>query len=233
LPSRTARALEEVVTMDSCCTLRIIEDRGTIADLADLCSRSEMVRLLDPIGHHEFFKNEVRWTPEEAASTRDGLDLATMEMTQGQLAALRIASDEGAIRLVRSWNGGKALQRFSRTGILNATAIAVVMAPDLGVKSRLTAGRAAQRLWMEANRLGWSVHPISAPIFLTHAKHLITDLDKDLRLELDEVEKSMERIFQGTGTPLFMVRLSPAGQPSTRSLRLPVEDMFTIYKSEN
>lgn len=233
LPSHIAKALEEVVTMDSCSTLRIIEDRGTIADLADLCSRSEMVRLLDPIGHHEFFKNEVRWTPEEAASTRDGLDLATMEMTQGQLAALRIASDEGAIRLVRSWNGGKALQRFSRTGILNATAIAVIMAPDLAVRSRLTAGRAAQRLWMEANRLGWSVHPISAPIFLTHAKHLITDLDDDLRLELDEVEKSMERIFQGTGTPLFMVRLSPAGQPSTRSLRLPVEDMFTIHKSEN
>lgn len=192
-----------------------------------------MVRLLDPIGHHEFFKNEVRWTPEEAARTRDGLDLATMEMTQGQLAALRIASDAGAIRLVRSWKGGRALQRFSRTGILNATAIAVVMAPDLTVRSRLTAGRAAQRLWMEANRLGWAVHPISAPIFLTHANHLIQDLGEDLRMELDDVGIAMDRIFQGSGSPIFMIRLSPAGQPTTRSLRLPVDDVLTIQKSEN
>lgn len=233
LPSQMAKALAEVVSLDHCCTLRIIEDRGTIADLADLCSRSEMVRLLDPIGHHEFFKNEVRWTPEEAASTRDGLDLATMEMTQGQLAALRIASDAGAIRLVRSWKGGRALQRFSRTGILNATAIAVVMAPDLTVRSRLTAGRAAQRLWMEANRLGWAVHPISAPIFLTHANHLIQDLGEDLRMELDDVGIAMDRIFHGSDSPIFMIRLSPAGQPTTRSLRLPVDDLLTIQKSEN
>ncbi|MGV3637582.1 MAG: hypothetical protein ACO1NQ_08030, partial [Flavobacteriales bacterium] len=215
------------------CSLQVIDDRAVINDLADLCSRSEMVRLLDPQGHREFFEHEVRWTPEDAARTGDGLDLETMEMTPSQRAAIRTASDADAMQLVKSWRGGRALQRFSRKGIQQASAIAVVMVPELSIPARLTGGRAAQRFWMEANRSNWSVHPISAPLFLTHAQAFIPDLDPHLRSELEAIATGLRQHFDGLGTPLFMMRLSQAGEPSARSLRLPLEDQFTIVPNEN
>lgn len=215
------------------CSLEVIEDRKIIHDLAELCSRSEMVRLLDPQGHREFFEHEVRWTPEEAARTGDGLDLETMELSPSERAALRIASDAGAMRLVNSWRGGRALQRFSRKGIQSASAIAVVLVPDLSLTSRLVGGRAAQRFWMEANRSNWSVHPISAPVFLTHAQAFIPDLDPHLRAELDAITVRLKQMFAGLGEPLFMMRLSQAGEPTARSVRSRLEDLFTVVPNEN
>ncbi|MBL7944540.1 MAG: Rv1355c family protein [Flavobacteriales bacterium] len=215
------------------CSLLVIDDRNTIDELAELCSRSEMVRLLDPEGHREFFEKEVRWTPEDAARTGDGLDLETMEMTPSQRAALRIAADADAISLVHSWRGGRALQRFSRKGIQNASAIAVVMVPDLSLGYRLTGGRAVQRFWMEANRSNWSIHPISAALFLTHAQKSIPDLDPHLRAELGSVAARLRPLFIGSGEPLFMMRLSQAGEPTARSLRLSLKDLFTVVPNED
>lgn len=226
-----AEALRSVVQKVEGCDLLLFEDRPSLDRLAELCSRSEKVRLLDRIGHHEFFDNEVRWTPEEAERTRDGLDLATMEMTVGQMAALRIAADPAAMALVNEWEGGKALQRFSRKGIQNASAVAAVLVNDLSLPSRLQGAQAGQRMWMEANRLGWAVHPISAPIFLTHAVNFLPSLATNLRTELDEVRTELDSCFPGPMKPLFMVRLSPASQPSARSLRLPLEELFTIVRN--
>ncbi len=228
LPAEVREDLLRSVADVPSCGLRIIDDAATIATLAELCSKSEMVRLLDPVGHYEFFQKEVRWTPEEALTTGDGLDLATMEMTPGQSAALRIASDPAAIRLVDDWRGGKALQRFSRKGIAHASAIAVVTSTAADTPARYAVGRAGQRVWLAANRNGWSVHPISAPLFLTHAAPLLADLAPHLRAVLTNIGQALQQVFPGADRPMFMVRLSPAGEPSARSVRIPLDRVLSI-----
>lgn len=230
-PAADEEMLRNTVSTVPGCGLRIITDKADLERLAELCSRSEKIRLMDPTGHREFFEHEVRWTAEEAERTGDGLDLATMEMTEGQLAALRIASDPAAMRLVDEWRGGRALQRFSRKGIVNASAVAVITTKGRSLVERLQGGGAGQRLWMEANRLGWSVHPISAPIFLTHAAPLIPALADHHRAELDAVADELARSFPGEESPLFMLRLSPAGEPTVRSLRLPLHRLFSVHES--
>ncbi|MCB9164724.1 MAG: Rv1355c family protein [Flavobacteriales bacterium] len=230
-PSEHEAQLRNVVEFVPGCGLRIFTDPADLERFAELCSRSEKIRLLDPTGHREFFEHEVRWTEEEAKQSGDGLDLATMEMTEGQMAALRIAADPAAMRLVDEWRGGRGLQRFSRKGIANASAVAVVTTRGRALMDRLEGGRAGQRLWMEANRLGWAVHPISAPVFLTHAAPLLGDLAEHHRSELAMVEKELSRFFTGEDLPLFMLRLSPAGEPSARSLRLPLHRLLSVHGS--
>jgi nitroreductase len=213
------------------CTLQIFDTREQLDELASVCAGSERIRLLDEQGHREFFQNEIRWTPAEARDTGDGLDVATLELTDGDAAALRIVSDQQAMELVRAWGGGKGLERFSLKGIRSASAVILLRVSSKDLDGRVTGGRCMQRVWLKANQMGLSVHPISAPIFMAHALPFLHDLSSEAR---QEIEIIWERFRSVTGSldshPLFMMRISHAGEPTVRSHRRPLEQMFSSPK---
>jgi len=226
IPISTLSELRRSVDNSNECDVLFFTGQEELDELAEICSSSEKVRILDPIGHQEFFEKEVRWNELTAQSTKDGLDLDTMELSLSERAALEIASDSEAIKLVDLWKGGKALERFSKKGIRTAGAVALITVPDGTVNARIVGGRTVQRFWMRANSLGVSVHPISAPIFLFHAQPMILDLKPSHRQELLALESRFNKVVPTGRTALFMMRLSYAGEPSTRSLRRPLDDMI-------
>ncbi|MBL7962469.1 MAG: Rv1355c family protein [Flavobacteriales bacterium] len=231
LPADMVEALHRAVQAVPDCHLHMFTSQADLNELAGICGGAERVRVLDPVGHHEFFAAEVRWTPEEAARTADGLDLATMEVSPTAAAALRMGSDARAMALLRDWDAGRGLERFAHSGIVNSAAVMLVCGAGDSLAQRLQGGRAAQRAWMEANRLGWAVHPISAPIFLFHAIPWVADLEPQLMLEMERLKVRFDHLLSTRpGRPLFMMRLSQAGPPSARALRRPLQDM--VYKPQ-
>jgi nitroreductase/molybdopterin/thiamine biosynthesis adenylyltransferase len=211
------------------CYIGIFDTQKDLDELAEICGSAEKVRILDPEGHHDFFKSELRWTSAEAERTGDGLDLATLELSTGDAAALKIASDPKAIELVRAWQGGRALERFSTNGVKSASAVVIVHAKGSDLESRINGGRAAQRVWLQANLLGIGVHPISAPIFLFHALDHLDNIAVEHRIELERLQKRFDKVVgHKQYSPLFMMRLSLNGEPSVRSLRRPLHDMITV-----
>lgn len=221
--------LQKVASEIPGCSLEVFDSEQELEAFAAICGGAEKIRILDPQGHHDFFKHELRWTPQDAELTGDGLDLATLELTPGDTAALRIASDPKAIELVREWQGGRALERFSKNGIKNASAVVLVSTTGMDLDSRISGGRAAQRVWLQANRVGIGVHPISAPIFLFHALEHMQDIAKDHRAELERLQKWFNEVRgSSTSAPLFMMRLSLNGDPSVRALRRPLDQMTTL-----
>lgn len=218
-------------TLDGC-LLHTFEGQDELDVLASCCSGAERIRLMDEAGHREFFEHELRWSTEEAHRTADGLDIATMELSPSDAAALQIIADPKAIELVARWGGGKGLERFSNKAIRSSSAVVLVSIPDGSVASRIQGGRSAQRVWLEADRLGLSVHPISAPLFMSHAARYMDDLNSEARHELMANETRLRALFNIDGrVPLFMMRLSLAGQPSTRSVRRTLDLQF--HTSEN
>jgi hypothetical protein len=196
-----------------------------------VCGAAERIRILNPVCHQELFTREIRWTTEEAERTRDGLDLATFELSLSERTGMSVAADAHAIRHVRDWQGGKGFEKLSGDGIRSSSAIALVSIPDLAVRNQLMGGRAAERVWLKATELGLSAHPISAPIFLgvfnrTHPDGVFGPEERE------EIERLYQRTLHafdlGQRQPLFMMRLARAGEPSVRSLRRPLEEMFSV-----
>lgn len=230
LPAGAADRLAEVGRTQPGSRMHLIEDRATLLKLADLCGAAERVRILNPIGHKEFFGHEVRWTAEDAARTRDGLDLATMEMRPADLAGLQVAADPRAIGLVNRWKGGKGLENVSAPAIKASSAAMLVSVDADSVPGRLHASRLFQRLWMMANAQGLAVHPIAAPILLTHGLPLLKHgLHASEVTELKQIQRELDALWNlGGRMPIFMVRLALAGEPSTRSLRLPLSEILPV-----
>ncbi len=209
--------------------LHVLTDPEDIGRIATIAGIAERLRIMNPYGHLEFFAHEVRWNDEEAQRTKDGLDIATLEVDMVGRTGLRAASDPEAIAFLRSTKGGKGFEKISGEAVRHSPAVALVSIEAHTPEDRFNGSRAAERAWLAATREGLAVHPISAAIFLGHAARLLGEdvLTADERADFLELRS---RLIQTTGLegrePLFMVRLSHAGAASARSLRLPLERIF-------
>lgn len=227
LPAAVAERMAAAARSMEGCGLELFAAPAELDELAAICGAAERIRVVNPIGHREFFRHEVRWTPEEAQRTGDGLDIATLELSIMDQAGLRIAADPRAMDLVDRWNGGRGLERLAGRAIRAASACALVTVPDDRLHDRIAGGRAMERAWMAANAAGWSVHPISAPLFLTHALDFpMEGLRPAERRELELLRTRLAALRHGrSGHPLFLMRLSLAGEASVRSLRRPLNEL--------
>ncbi|MBK6881334.1 MAG: hypothetical protein IPH05_00010 [Flavobacteriales bacterium] len=94
---------------------------------------------------------------------RDGLDADPGLPLVGQWA-LRLAAKPWVMDLMR-WSGSRALERPTADAVRTAAAVVLVTVPKLDLPGRLMAGRAAQRVWLQATAMGVSVRPVSPPSF--------------------------------------------------------------------
>ncbi len=225
-----SRLAELAITMDGC-QAHLLEGREDLAQLAALCGAAERIRAINPIGHKEFFEHEVRWSAEDAQRTKDGLDMATMELRPVDLAGMQVAADPRAMGFIDRWRAGKGLEGISGPVIRASPAAALISYNDDSYSGRLNASRAMERVWIQANGDGLSVHPISAPIFLTHAlKFEMMGLRDHEREELEQIRAEFDTLWGLNGRyPLFMVRLATGGQPSIRSYRLDTQDLLLPF----
>ncbi len=83
---------------------------------------------------------------------------------------------------------------------------------------------------MKATELGLSVHPISASVLLGLIEGKVAFTEQELSL-IDRLFRDTADVFDLRGRyPLFMYRLFYAESPSVRSLRRPMNDVFSIGK---
>lgn len=206
----------------------IVRDRSMIDQIALLCGRAERIRFLNTTCHHDMFVREMRWRKEEVESTRDGIDVATLELSLTDRTGLRVAADPKAMSLLRFWGTGKAMEKMSAKGIRASNGLALISIPDLSVENAFMAGRAMQRLWLRTSALGILAHPVGAPVFM--GIHGLWDtsgiLSKEEHREAEGILDELKAILDIKGSPFFMMRLGRAGEPTARSLRLPLSSMF-------
>ena len=97
---------------------------------------------------------EMRWTPQQAGDTRDGVDAATLDLTTSQAAAMGLVGRPDVAAEIRAVHGGAAIKEPTRDRVLAASAIGLLKLPGNQARDWLQAGRAVQRVWLAATRLG-------------------------------------------------------------------------------
>jgi hypothetical protein len=128
------------------------------------------------------------------------------------------------------WRAGRMLGARTRAAVESSSAVAVVSVPRTDPAWYVRGGAAVERLWLTAELHGLAVQPVS-PVFL----YAIDDKDL-LRLGGErhvETIHGLSRRFHdfwdlddGEEATLLL-RLSHAPPPSTRSARLPLNDLLS------
>lgn len=224
--------LKEVIE-DNEIELLYTENDADMDELADIIAECDKVRLLNKLGHEEFY-HEIRWNKEEALKSKDGVELASVDISQGEIAGFKVAGDWKAIELLSQWDKGNAFKKMSTKSIKSASAVLLFTIPSFDILHLLEAGRAVQRAWIMANQNGIAVHPMLSPVFffnrLTHGNG--TELSSKTAENLSLLRERFLKVFPLNANgekrhEVFIIKVALGGDAETvRSLRRDKKEMY-------
>lgn len=200
--------------------------------LGTLHGRADRIRFLSETMHRELFA-ELRWSPEEAACTRDGLDVRTLALGPVDEAALRLLSHWPTLAVLKQIEGGRALLDLTRKAFVASSAVVVLRMPGDTPRDYVEGGRALQRLWLAATREGLSVHPQGTLVYLLKRLADAPDTFSEAeREELTAVAQAFHEVVPPDGgANIIVLRVGRAAATSVRSLRRPVESVVDVEVS--
>jgi hypothetical protein len=160
--------IEAVSIRDSQIQLRWVQQRGMINSLASLVALSDSLRFRYQDFHEELHR-QLRLSSQHADESRDGLDYRTLGLPPGA---------KWLLRALRPWSTMSRLNRLGLAKLLSlpsanlvrcSGAIGFLYVDDRSPQSMIAGGRAMQRIWLQATRLGLAIQPLgSLPIFLAN-----------------------------------------------------------------
>jgi molybdopterin/thiamine biosynthesis adenylyltransferase len=210
------------------------EDDLEMDELSDIIAECDKVRLLNKLGHEEFY-HEIRWNKEEALKTKDGVELASVDISQGEIAGFKVAGDWNAVELLSQWDKGNAFKKMSVKSVKSASAMVLFTIPKFDQSGLLKAGRAVQRAWILANQRGVAVHPMLSPAFffnrLIHGSGI--ELTSQTAEKLSLLRQRFLKVFPVNSAEdrydIFLMKVAVADQiKNVKSLRKDKSELFFV-----
>ncbi|SDD16455.1 ThiF family protein [Algoriphagus faecimaris] len=211
--------------------LEYIESEEDLEKLSKVIGGMDRMRLFHEQGLKDFI-GEVRWTEKEAKETGDGIDIATLELSGTERAAMGLLKDPRTVRFFRKFLMGFGLTKISHETLMSSSAIFLLQAKDFTPQSYLKAGQVLQRMWIKANMQGLSFQPVTAAMFIFHK--LARDPNHGFSQEevgmIEKYKKEFNTLFNMNleNQEIFMFRLNLAGEPTMRSYRRDVSDTLFV-----
>ena len=229
IPLQLIQNMEQLVLEYSGLQFLHIEAYNQISELGEIIAGCDRVRLLHQQGHEEFY-NEVRWNKEQAESTGDGIEIASVDLKASEIAGFSMAKDWKAVSLLAQKNMGNAFKSFSKKAVQTASCMALVTIPSFSQNELIKAGRAIEDVWIYANKEGIAFHPMLSPVFffnrMVHGKE--EHIDGKILDELKKLRKNFHKIFpvKEGASEAFLIKLSIANEASVISMRKPKNEIF-------
>lgn len=199
-----------------------ITERETINEFAGVMRKSDRFRFEYEPFHGEIFR-QLRFTAAAAESTRDGLDVRTMELPPGGAMMLRALQSWRRMWWINRLGLGRLLTVPSWLSVRRSGALGVLSIPHPSIRLFVESGRALQRIWLGLDAQGLGMCPLgSLPIFLAHMEQLQGEKlhAAHQRLSQQLNDRFRQLVPQTAGRTLMMLfRTGYAQPPKVRSLR--------------
>lgn len=208
--------------------LDLLETPAELDRVAEVLAETDRFQFLHPRRHAELM-GELRWTRAEADRTRDGLELATLELSPADRAALGVLASRPAMDVLRRAGLGRGLGAFARRAVGGASAVGRVVVGGAGPGAYFRGGRAVQRVWLTAAGRGLGLQPHSAlPYLLVRLRGGdLPEADHGGLVRLHDLYRGLCPLGPGEAE-VFLFRLFPACPPTARSLRRPLDDVLSL-----
>lgn len=208
--------------------LVLVQDADRKALLGRILGEGDRLRFLSRPLHAELM-GELRWTPEDAIRTGDGIDLRTLELGAMDIAALRLTSSWRAMEMVGRVGGGRNLEKFGQRAAAGSAALGVLTMEGASPAAFLEGGRAMQRVWLTATALSLGFQPLAAlPYLFMRAFEGGAGLEPqeaEALLTLRDRARAVVPVPDGH-SELLWFRVAAVAPPSVRALRRPLSDIL-------
>ena len=204
-------------------SLRLLQGDDKIA-VADIVALNDRLVFENPYLHGFLFEH-IRWNPEEAERTRDGLDIRTLELAPPDRILFPLLKNFGLVKFIRMFGATKIIAANARKLMLSASAAGMITIESTSAESWLNAGRMLERVWLEATRQGLAFHLMTGITLLIQRVRdgVIEGIDSD-NISLIKQADALLAGVSGTELPVALLfRIGNADAPTVRSLRIPAQ----------
>jgi len=207
--------------------LRIASEPSDLKVLSKVFVNADRLRLLHPEMHADCCK-EMRWTPEEARLTSDGVDIDTLELKWFEKPGLKFLQNHSLLQKIDSVGLGFALGDISRKWINGSSAVGCIHTTASDTPSSwINSGRVMQRVWMKANQMGLAYQPMNIlPFIWPRLDKDGEGLTSEFQAGFTDLQSQFRMIFPSTAEGNYrethIFRLGIAPPPSIRAYRKPV-----------
>jgi len=207
----------------------LVDDPGEKKLFGQAVSQNEIVMLENEHLHNYFFR-DVRWTEKEELKHKNGLYLKTMELPPPAVLIFKLLSNWKRAIQLNKIGISKFIAKQNAVVYASGSVVGVITVSSLGTPEEfILAGRLMERLWLKANKLGLSFHPITGVAYLM--MRILDNTNEVLSTEhIKIVKDSFEQIKQVFGltdeTIALPFRIGNGGKPSGQSSRLDPEIIF-------
>ena len=141
-----------------------------LQEFAYLVGLGNRIRFEHRAFHQELFQS-LRFSKEDAERTRDGLDVATLQLPWGAMSIMNSLRTWPRMKLANLFGFSRGVARQATQEVLRSGAVGILAVADAEAGRLVHGGRALERLWLTATRLGLCFHPTaSLPVFLAHGR---------------------------------------------------------------
>jgi len=214
--------------------LHYITDKEKIMEFGKVIGECDLIMMLNPHGHHDFFERDIKWTDDENKNSNDGINASALGNAPAQLAALAMMRDKKIAETLRKIGGGNLLVDNTQQSVNNSSCLALLTVPESTQKNFFLGGMAVQRLWLRAEQLGFAIQPMLSPLFLfsrlSSSGGLLSDeIDKleDLRRRFRSITNLGENLSE-----IFLFRISKAGENTMHTKRLPLNEILLMVNDK-
>ncbi len=208
VPAESLAGIEAAIAGSSC-EILWTTGRPSIRKMSSLVSVADRVRFEDRRFHDELHRM-IRYTEEEVASCRDGLDIRSLEIPRPLWSVLRFLRPWGRMRVANAFGASRSFARISAKQARSTGALGLLVTGDDSDRGYLEAGRALQRVWLAASAANLAFHTLgSLPLFLLKLRtDSSTFLPKHV-LRLETVARDLAELLPGIRerTPVMLFRL--------------------------
>ncbi|WP_439475312.1 Rv1355c family protein [Algoriphagus formosus] len=213
--------------------LDYLEEEQELERLSEILGGMDRMRLFHQQGLQDFI-HELRWNDKEAKESSDGIDIATLELSGTEKAAMGLLRDPRTVKFFRKFLMGYGLTKISHSTLMASSAIFLLQSKKYTASSVLEAGRILQRIWVKSNMMGMSFQPVTASLFIFHRvnrekDHGFTEKEEQIIKKHHETLRKLFQIENGM-EEIFMFRLNFAGEPSMRSYRRDVRETLIMQQ---
>lgn len=208
----------------------LLTDRPRIDRFARLAAIADRARAENQQAHEDLHR-WVRWTADEAERTRDGLDVRTLGLAPFERAILAALRPWSLARVANILGGSRATGAYGRKLALRSGAIGLISVPNLTPAHAVAAGRAMERAWLRATRLGLGFSPLATlPLLGLRAEESGSLSPRHSQ----QVGRANAELHLLAATPpgrriLFAFRVGHHPLAAVRALRLPLEDVLAEH----
>lgn len=146
-------------------TLDLYTDKHDLNTISKLVGKVDVLRM-ETQSIHELLMSNIRFTDEQALATRDGFHLKNLEAGIDGELFLKLIKPWKTASIMNKMGMAKIAAHIAAKGITQASAIGMIRIDGTDQKSFFEGGRAMQRVWLEATRLGISFQPMTILTFL-------------------------------------------------------------------